>query len=26
LSLGDLTHSVSHELVGELAEAVAEHH
>jgi len=26
LSLGDLTHSVSHELVGELAEAVSEHH
>ena len=26
LSLGDLTHSVSRELVGELAEAVAEHH
>ncbi len=26
LSLGDLSHSVSHELVGELAEAVAEHH
>ena len=26
LSLGDLTHSVSHELVGEFAEAVAEHH
>ena len=26
LSLGDLTNSVSHELVGEFAEAVAEHH
>jgi len=26
LSLGDLSHSVSHELVGELAEAVADHH
>jgi len=26
LSLGDLSHSVSHELVGELAEAVSEHH
>ncbi len=26
LSLGDLSHSVSHELVGELAEAVAEPH
>ncbi len=26
LSLGDLTHSVSHELVGELTEAVSEHH
>lgn len=26
LSLGDLSHCVSHELVGELAEAVSEHH